>query len=351
MTRKESVDLYEYYEAQYDPSWVDPNGRPRKRNGQHKPKKLPVEALTELVDDPSDITLGFETSYRPSQYEQGWLLSSMLPFYEEGLITDVLFKVKGGKEASVYCCQAHPVTGFDLLAVKVYRPRMFRNLRNDKMYRQGREILVAGGRPAGRDSGYIERAIRNKSGFGQQAAHTSWLMYEFTALESLYQASASVPRPIHASDNAILMTYHGNERMAAPTLNTVALETDEARELFRQVLHNVELMMRLGMIHGDLSAYNILYWEGDITLIDFPQVVNLHTNEKARFILGRDIERICEYFGQQGMNCHPGRIAEDLWRRHVQDLDPEDQKADLSVLLARLEKEQESQLGRAVSHM
>jgi RIO kinase 1 len=147
------------------------------------------------------------------------------------------------------------------------------------------------------------------------------------------------------------MTYHGDERIAAPTLNTIALEPDEARGLFRQVLHNVELMMQLGMIHGDLSAYNILYWEGGITLIDFPQVVNLHTNEKARFILGRDIERICEYFIQQGVDCHPRRIAEDLWRRHVQDLDPEDQKADLSVLLARLEKEQESHPGRAISQM
>ena len=111
------------------------------------------------------MDLGFQTTYRPSRYEAGWLLSSLYSFYNEGLITDVLALVKGGKEASVYCCQAHPATGLDLLAAKVYRPRMFRNLRNDKMYRQGREILLAGGGPAGRDSGYIERAIRHKTSF------------------------------------------------------------------------------------------------------------------------------------------------------------------------------------------
>jgi RIO kinase 1 len=269
-------------------------------------------------------------------------LSSLHSFYHEGLINDVLALIKGGKEASVYRCRATNATGGGLLAAKVYRPRMFRNLRNDKMYRQGREILLAGGGPAGRDSGYIEKAIRNKTPFGLQAAHTSWLMYEFTAMEQLYEAGGAVPRPIAPSPNAILMSYHGDERMAAPTLNTVRLERDEAETLFREVLRNVDLMLQHDLVHGDLSAFNILYWApdgppGEITLIDFPQVINLHTNPKVRFILRRDIQRICEYFAQQGVESDPEAIMDDLWRRHVGTLHPDDRKADWSGLLVGLE--------------
>jgi len=328
-----TIDKYEQYEMLFDPAWSEPYRRPRKQRNQ----KLRAQVLAELTDDLSDVDLGFNTTYRPSRYEEGWLLSSLQSFYEEGLITDVLALVKGGKEASVYLCQARPATGLGLLAAKVYRPRMFRNLRNDKMYRQGREVLTAEGRPAGKQAGTFARAIRNKSTFGLQAAHTSWLMYEFTALESLYAAGAAVPRPIAPSDNALLMSYHGDEQMAAPTLNTVDLERDEAEVLFREVLRNVDLMLQHDLIHGDLSAYNILYWPGDngrgkITIIDFPQVVNLYTNKKARFILERDIQRTCEYFSGQGVSCDPAAIADEFWRRYVAALDPEDVAADLSRL-------------------
>lgn len=340
MHKDVTIDRYEDYEELFDPVWSNRTMR-RKPKANHKPKKTHSQIIAELTDDTSDVELGFDTTYQPSRYEAGWLLSSLYPFYDEGLITDVLGLVKGGKEAGVYRCQANPTLGVDLLAAKVYRPRMFRNLRNDKMYRQGREILVAGGRPAGRDSGYIERAIRSKTPFGLQSAHTSWLMYEFTALEQLYEASGAVPRPIAPAENAILMSYHGDEQMAAPTLNTVDLEPGEAEHLFREVLRNIDLMLQHGLIHGDLSAYNILYWApegppGEITLIDFPQIVNLHTNTRAHFILRRDIQRVCEYFSQQGVECDPESIMDDIWSRYVEELDPEDLAADWSRLEAAL---------------
>jgi RIO kinase 1 len=335
------IDKYEVYEELFDPAQEGRETHGRLK-ANHKPKKTRSEIIADLTDDTSDVELGFETTYRPSRYESGWLLSSLYSFYDEGLISDVLAQIKGGKEASVYRCQATAATGGGMLAAKVYRPRMFRNLRNDAMYRQGREILVEGGGPAGRDAGYIERAIRHKTAFGLQAAHTSWLMYEFTAMEQLYEAGGAVPRPIASSPNAILMSYHGDERMAAPTLNTVALERDEAEALFREVLRNIELMLQHDLIHGDLSAYNILYWApegppGEITLIDFPQVVNLRSNPKARFVLERDIQRICEYFAQQGVPCDAAAIMHDIWTRHMETPHADDLKADWSRLLAGLE--------------
>jgi RIO kinase 1 len=104
------------------------------------------------------------------------------------------------------------------------------------------------------------------------------------------------------------------------------------------VLRNVDLMLQYNLIHGDLSAYNILYWQGEITIIDFPQVVNLHANPKAHFILRRDIQRTCEYFIQQGVRCSPASIMDEMWRRYVAEPDPEDVAADWSRLAAALDE-------------
>src|SRR5690606_15411808 len=152
-----------------------------------------------------------------------------------------------------------------------------------------------------------------KSAFGQQVSHTSWLMYEYTTMQRLYAAGASVPRPVASGENAILMSYHGDENMAAPLLSEVSMERDEAEALFQEVLRNIRLFLEHDLVHGDLSAYNILYWEGEVTIIDFPQVVNCYANRNAYSILKRDIERICQYFGSQGAKHNPSEILHELW--------------------------------------
>jgi RIO kinase 1 len=112
------------------------------------------------------------------------------------------------------------------------------------------------------------------------------------------------------------MDYIGDQHMAAPTLHEVSLDPAEAETLFQELLRNIELMLAHDMIHGDLSAYNVLYWAGQITLIDFPQVVNCHTNENAYTILQRDIQRTCEYFARQGVASDPEAILADVWSRY-----------------------------------
>jgi RIO kinase 1 len=273
----------------------------------------------------------FTTTYVPARHERAWLRASLRPFYDQELMTDVLAQVKGGKEANVYRCQAHPAVGTPWLAAKVYRPRQFRNLSNDRVYREGRQVLTANGSPVKETDHRVMRALGKKTTFGNQVAHTSWLMHEFTTLERLHRAGAAVPQPLAASENAILMSYHGDGAMAAPTLNTVRLEPDEAADLFNEILRNVDLMLQMGLIHGDLSAYNVLYWEGTVTLIDFPQVTNCQGNSQAEFILRRDLTRLCEYFASQGVRRDPRRLADDLWQRYVA-LDPEDEAADASRL-------------------
>ena len=309
------TDEYEIYEELFDPLTTDRHARRRRKaRARHVPKKPPSQVIAELADDTVGLEGGFNTTYQPSRYEEGWLLSSLRNFYDRGLINDVLSVVKGGKEASVYRCQADPMTGATTLAAKVYRPRQFRNLRNDSLYRQGRAVL----NPYGQDHDYardarVARAIGKKTAFGLQVRHTSWLMHEYTALERLYEAGAAVPQPVAADENAILMSYHGDARMPAPTLNRVSLARDEAETLFQELRRNVELMLGQDLIHGDLSAYNILYWEGEITIIDFPQVTDLHANDNAYFILQRDIHRVCEYFANQGVDCDAASLVDELW--------------------------------------
>jgi RIO kinase 1 len=109
------------------------------------------------------------------------------------------------------------------------------------------------------------------------------------------------------------MDYIGDMGSAAPTLNTVRLDLDEVKPLFERVLRNIELLLANRRIHGDLSAYNLLYWDGDITLIDFPQVVQPDSNPAAWTIFLRDVTRICQYFASQGLHCDAHKLATELW--------------------------------------
>ena len=288
--------------------------RPAKASKKPKPARPTVAA--DLAEQLQTVDDEFRTTYRPARYEEVFLRDSLQPFYIQGLITDVLAQVKGGKEANVYLCQAHPNTGLDLIAAKVYRPRQFRNLRNDVMYREGRELISASGTIKNRDNREM-RAIQTKTSFGAELTHSSWLMHEYVTLERLHGLGAAVPKPLGAGANAILMAYVGDRHRPAPVLHGVALAQREAERLCDEVLRNIELMLAHGMIHGDLSAYNVLYWEGQVTLIDFPQVTMSETNHNSYRIFQRDVRRVCEYFASQGVVRNGDAIAPRLWERYV----------------------------------
>jgi RIO kinase 1 len=307
---------FELYEDRFNPSHND-----RKAHRARKPKHYaPKKSERQMVDDVADATAtegGFKISYTPARHETIWLLESLQTFFDQDVLTDVMALIKGGKEANVYRCEGKLSSQELLIAAKVYRPKMFRNLRNDKMYREGRELLTEQGRVVKTSDHRIMRAVGKKTAFGAQVAHTSWLMYEYTTLKRLFDAGAAVPQPYMVSENSILMEYIGDEHGAAPTLHEVRIDPDEAKPLFFEVMRNIELMLKHSMIHGDLSAYNILYWEGKITFIDFPQVTNPQTNRNAHEILKRDIERVCEYFAKVGVYADHEKLTSMLWEKYT----------------------------------
>jgi RIO kinase 1 len=289
-------------------------GSQSRRSRSGKKNKKPAEIRAGLADELHPVEHEIEFTYKASRHERQWLLSALGAFYSDSLIEDVLSLVKGGKEANVYCCRANETLGYELLAAKVYRPRLLRNLKNDALYKEGRPVLADDGKHV-RDQ-RSQRAIRKKTRIGAEMAITSWIEHEFQALSFLHQAGASVPEPIAQRGNAILMEYFGEVGLAAPTLNTVRLSPDEGRELFDRLLANVELMLAYNRVHADLSAYNILYWQNQVKIIDFPQVIDPLYNPKGYVLLARDLERLCQYFTTIGLALNPTRLANDLWGRY-----------------------------------
>ncbi|MGC4044341.1 MAG: RIO1 family regulatory kinase/ATPase [Armatimonas sp.] len=274
-----------------------------------------AEAVQTLTDSSEELGAGHEMTYKAARHEKVWLAESLGTFYDQSLLSDVLFLVKGGKEANCYGCEPHPalaeMTGLSRIAAKVYRPRMLRNLRQDFVYRENRTVLTAEGKSVKNSDTRIMKALGKKTTFGAQVAHTSWLMHEFNALGELHAAGAYVPRPLASGENALLMEFIGSEERAAPALSEVALTPTQAREALKQVRMTLGHFKERGWVHGDLSAFNILWHEGRAVFIDFPQVIRLEQNPNAEMILQRDLTRVAEYFQKCGLS---EVTPESLWQ-------------------------------------
>lgn len=233
--------------------------------------------------------------------------SALEPFFKEELITDVLHVVKSGKEATVYCCEAHVDTGAELLAAKVYRSRNDRTFKNDAIYQEGRAALL---------DRRTRKAVEQKSRFGRETQFSTWLGREFDTLRLLHAAGADVPKPYAHSSGAILMEYVGDHEGPAPALKKVRLDPDEAQPLFDRLIQNIGIWLLCGRVHADLSAFNILYWEGSLKVIDFPQAVDPSQNRNAYMLLQRDLENVCSHWSRYGLAADPRLMARDLWRKH-----------------------------------
>ena len=326
-------DYIEFFDELDDDDKLEARfGIDKRRPYQRMSRKL-IHEERHFVGAQDDSRLNFKFTYKAARFESWWLLDSLGDFYEHGWISDVLSRLKGGKEASVYLCRSGPAIAAPLVAAKVYRPRSLRNLKNDAQYRTGRADLDESGNVIV-DDGALH-AMEKRTTYGEELRHQSWIAYELQTLELLHAAGADVPKPYAMEKNAILMDYIGDLGNAAPTLNSVRLDPDEVEPLFSRIVRNIDLLLSHQRIHGDLSAYNVLYWEGDVTLIDFPQVVPPDGNPAAWTIFQRDVTRICQYFAAQGFRRDARRLAAELWTSHghritkeihPRDLDPDKQE-------------------------
>lgn len=224
--------------------------------------------------------------------------------YSEGIVTRQLRPVKSGKEARVVLCEGGGQSPFPLVAVKEYAPIDQRTFRNDAIYNGGVTENLAG-----RD----RRALKTKSHYGKQLQEGVWLHREWEHLNTLFAAGCAVPKPIMTGPRSIAMEFIGDADISAPQLHRVRLHGAEATQAFDAVIAEIERMLAINLVHGDLSPYNILWWQDRPVIIDVPQAVDPRLNKNADAMLVRDVQRICDHFVRQGVRCDAEAIAHGLW--------------------------------------
>jgi RIO kinase 1 len=227
--------------------------------------------------------------------------------YDGYYIKKVLHHVKSGKEADVYCCEAYPHVGTPLLAAKVYRPLETRGFRRDSLYQEGRFIKDR----------RLRKAFQDKSKAGRSVQLGMWVSAEYETICLLHEAGAHVPKPYAQSGNTIIMDFIGDKETPAPTLNRVHLPNTDARKLFDILAADIEIGVSCGRIHGDLSPFNILYWDNELKIIDFPQSVDPEENAGAFTLLHRDMRHVVDYFSRYGIRADAFEIARGIWERHI----------------------------------
>ena len=242
-------DYIEFFDELDDDDKLNSHfGIDKRRPYQRMTRKL-INEERKFVHEQDDSKANFKFTYKAARFEEWWLLESLGDFYEHKWITDVLMRLKGGKEASVYLCRSGPAIDAPLVAAKVYRPRSLRNLKNDGQYRTGRADLDESGNVIV-DDGALH-AMEKRTTYGEELRHQSWIAYEFQTLEMLHAAGADVPRPYAMEKNAILMDYIGDLEMLRRHSIPSTLDPDEVTPLFERVIRNIDLLLSNQRIHGD----------------------------------------------------------------------------------------------------
>jgi RIO kinase 1 len=229
-----------------------------------------------------------------NEEEPGWdperNPSAIVEIARERIQLDVLGPLKSGKEATVYVCRATGTAGTRLVAAKLFRDLTTRGFRNDAVYRAGRAF----------GNTRLDRAY-GKGLLDPSLRLSLWVRAEYEALHRLQAVGADVPRPLLVSSRWMLMDFVGNDDGPAPMLARVKLTAEEAAATYDRIMRNTRLFLSCDIIHGDLSAFNVLWWQGAPRIIDFPQAVDPRTNPNAFDLLTRDARIIGTYFSRYGV--------------------------------------------------
>ncbi|HWD33403.1 PA4780 family RIO1-like protein kinase [Pseudomonas caricapapayae] len=233
------------------------------------------------------------------------------PLVEDGLVDEVLRPLMSGKEAAVYVVRC----GKELRCAKVYKEANKRSFRQAAEYQEGRKV---------RNSRQA-RAMAKGSKYGRKEAEDAWQNAEVAALFRLANAGVRVPRPYDFLDGVLLMELVADEYGdAAPRLNDVYLEPDQAREYHAFVIRQIVLMLCTGLVHGDLSEFNVLLGPDGPVIIDLPQAVDAAGNNHAFSMLERDVGNMAAYFGRFAPELRETRYAQEMWALYqAGDLLPE----------------------------
>jgi RIO kinase 1 len=222
------------------------------------------------------------------------------PLLEDGLIDDVVRQLMSGKEATVYVVRC----GDEVRCAKVYKEANKRSFRQSVDYTEGRKVKNS------RQS----RAMAKGSKFGRESQEAAWQSAEVDALYRLANAGVRVPEPYNFYEGVLLMELvtdaNGN---AAPRLNDVTFSSEEARIHHKTLIKEVVRMLCTGIVHGDLSEFNILMSADGPVIIDLPQAVDASGNNNASEMLERDVRNLSDYFGRFAPELLNTQYGKEIW--------------------------------------
>ena len=225
---------------------------------------------------------------------------SLESLVRDGLVDEVIRPLKSGKEASVYVV----LCGSEIRCAKVYKEANQRNFRQATQYTEGRKV---------RNSRQT-RAMQKGTRYGRKEQEAAWQNAEVDALYRLADAGVRVPRPHCFVDGVLLMELvTDSDGNAAPRLNDLVLSEAQAREYHDILLRQVVRMLCAGIIHGDLSEYNVLVGRDGPVIIDLPQAVDAAGNNNASRMLGRDVDNLAGYFGRFATDLLTTDYGMEIW--------------------------------------
>lgn len=231
--------------------------------------------------------------------------AGLQPLIDDGIIDEVLRSLKSGKEATVYVVR----TGAQIRCAKVYRDMAQRSFQKRAQYQEGRK--VRGSRQA--------RAINKSTRFGRREQEAAWKNAEVDALYKLVAAGVRVPRPYgYFNDTLIMELVTDAAGDPAPRLGEVDLSPETAREYHRFLIQQIVRMLSIGLIHGDLSEFNVLVAPDGPVIIDLPQAVNAAGNNGALAMLERDVNNIRGTLGRFAPELMETEFAREMWAQFEQ---------------------------------
>jgi len=210
--------------------------------------------------------------------------------------------IKSGKESEVHLVARTGSDRTTLLAEKRFKARDRRSFQNNWMYRG-----VWG------EGTYREnRAMKNNTRFGHEVAHARWIGNEWDSLVLFHEAGVTVPPPVERLEDGYLMAFVGDSERAAPRLSEVDLEPAVAQRVWDELLDELSVLVSIDRVHGDLSAFNVLWWRERAVLIDFSQTVEIVTHPAAHDLLTRDVTSLARYFQRRGVAIDVDRAMERI---------------------------------------
>ena len=223
------------------------------------------------------------------------------PLVTEGLVDEVLRQLMSGKEATVYIVRC----GEEIRCAKVYKDAKQRSFRKSTSYQEGRKTKNS--RQA--------RAMEKGSRYGRQMQEEAWQSAEVDALYRLAAAGVRVPQPYICHEGVLLMDLITDaDGHPAPRLNDIELSSEQALEFHAGLLNQVVRMLCAGIIHGDLSEYNILVGADGPVIIDLPQAVDAAGNSNAGIMLERDVANLASYFSRFAPQLEGSEYGKEIWR-------------------------------------